>query len=65
MASCIYTVLGVMPPLGGSTKVTKLVTSGLKNVVSASFAVEANPDRAADPIISHITEKRKGLGLGA
>jgi carbon-monoxide dehydrogenase catalytic subunit len=65
MASGIYTVLGVMPPVGGSTKVTKLATSGLKNVFGASFAVEANPDRAADLIIAHITEKRKGLGLGA
>jgi carbon-monoxide dehydrogenase catalytic subunit len=54
-----------MPPIGGSTKVTKLATSGLKDVFGASFAVEANPDRAADLIIAHITEKRKGLGLSA
>ncbi len=65
MASGIYTVLGVMPPIGGSTNVTKLATSGLKDVFGASFAVEANPDRAADLIIAHITEKRKGLGLSA
>ncbi len=65
MASGIYTVLGVMPPIGGSTNVTKLATSGLKDVFGASFAVEADPDRAADLIIAHITEKRKGLGLSA
>ncbi len=65
MASGIYTVLGVMPPIGGSDKVTKLATSGLKDVFGATFAVEANPDRAADLIISHIAEKRKGLGLSA
>ncbi len=63
MASGIYTVLGVMPPIGGSDKVTKLATSGLTDVFGASFAVEPNPDRAADLIIAHISEKRRGLGL--
>ena len=65
MASGIFTVLGVMPPIGGSDKVTKLATSGLKDVFGASFAVEPNPDRAADLIIAHIMEKRSSLGLSA
>jgi carbon-monoxide dehydrogenase catalytic subunit len=65
MASGIFTVLGVMPPIGGSDNVTKLATSGLKDVFGACFAVEPNPDRAADLIINHIAEKRKGLGLSA
>ncbi|HUI44453.1 MAG TPA: anaerobic carbon-monoxide dehydrogenase catalytic subunit [Nitrospirota bacterium] len=65
MASGIFTVLGVMPPIGGSDNVTKLATSGLKDVFGASFAVEPNPDRAADLIIAHIMEKRSGLGLSA
>ncbi len=55
----------MMPPIGGSTKVTKLATSGLKDVFGASFAVEANPDRTTDIIIAHINDKRKGLGLSA
>jgi carbon-monoxide dehydrogenase catalytic subunit len=45
--------------------VTKLATAGLKDVFGASFAVEPNPDRAADLIIAHIMEKRRGLGLSA
>jgi len=65
MASGIFTVLGVMPPIGGSDNVTKLATAGLKDVFGASFAVEPNPDRAADLIIAHIMEKRMGLGLSA
>jgi carbon-monoxide dehydrogenase catalytic subunit len=65
MASGIFTVLGVMPPIGGSDKVTKLATGGLKDVFGASFAVEPNPERAADLITAHITEKRRGLGLSA
>ncbi len=65
MASGIFTVLGVMPHIGGSDNVTKLATSGLKDVFGASFAVEPNPDRAADLILAHIMEKRSGLGLNA
>lgn len=63
MASGIYTVLGVMPPIGGSEKVTELATSGLKEVFGACFAVEPDPVKAAGLITDHIIEKRKGLGL--
>ena len=63
MASGIFTVLGVMPPIAGSKKITELATSGLNDVFGACFAVEPDPARAAELIISHITEKRKGLGL--
>jgi carbon-monoxide dehydrogenase catalytic subunit len=63
MASGIYTVLGVMPPIGGSKKVTELATSGLKDVFGACFAVEPDPIKAAELITAHIIEKRKGLGL--
>lgn len=63
MASGIFTVLGVMPPIGGSKKVTELATSGLKDVFGACFAVEPDPVKAAGLITDHIIEKRKGLGL--
>jgi anaerobic carbon-monoxide dehydrogenase catalytic subunit len=63
MASGIFTVLGVMPPIGGSKKVTELATSGLKDVFGACFAVEPDPIKAAGLITAHIIEKRKGLGL--
>jgi carbon-monoxide dehydrogenase catalytic subunit len=65
MASGIFTVLGVMPPILGSKKVTELATSGLKDVFGAHFAVEPDPVKAADLITNHITEKRKALGLSA
>ncbi len=64
MASGIYTVLGVMPPIGGSTKVVELATSGLNNVFGACFAVEPDPVAACTLITSHIALKRKDLGLG-
>ena len=65
MASGIFTVLGVMPPIAGSKKITELATSGLNDVFGACFAVEPDPAKAAELIINHITEKRKGLGLNA
>jgi len=65
MASGIFTVLGVMPPIIGSKKVTELATSGLKDVFGACFAVEPDPIKAAQLITDHIAEKRKNLGLNA
>jgi carbon-monoxide dehydrogenase catalytic subunit len=65
MASGVFTVLGVMPPILGSGKITELATSGLNNVFGACFAVEPDPIKAADLITAHIIEKRKGLGLSA
>jgi carbon-monoxide dehydrogenase catalytic subunit len=63
MASGVFTVLGVMPPILGSKNVTELATSGLNNVFGACFAVEPDPVKAAELIKNHIMEKRKGLGL--
>ncbi|SFM67813.1 anaerobic carbon-monoxide dehydrogenase catalytic subunit [Thermodesulforhabdus norvegica] len=63
VASGIYTVLGVTPPIMGSRNIVGLLTSGLKEVVGATFAVESDPERAADLIIAHVNSKRKALGL--
>jgi len=63
MATGIFTVLGVMPPILGSKNVTKLAVSGLNDVFGAAFAVEPDPLKAADLIIGHIDKKRKALGI--
>lgn len=63
MASGIFTVLGVMPPILGSKNVVNLATKGLKDVFGASFAVEPDPIKASELIINHINEKRKALGI--
>lgn len=65
VASGIFTVLGVAPPVFGSPNVVKLLTEGLEGVFGATFAVEADPDRAAALIRRHIEKKRAGLGLEA
>ncbi len=63
VASGIYTVLGVQPPIFGSRKVVELLAGGLEDVVGAKFAVEANPEKVAVLIRRHIEAKRKALGL--
>jgi carbon-monoxide dehydrogenase catalytic subunit len=65
VASGIYTVLGVAPPIFGSPNVVKLLTEGLEGVLGATFAVEPDPNRAAALIRRHIETKRAGLGLAA
>ena len=65
VASGIYTVLGVQPPIFGSPNVVNLLASGLNDVVGAAFAVEPDPEKSAVLIRRHIESKRKALGLPA
>jgi anaerobic carbon-monoxide dehydrogenase catalytic subunit len=65
VASGIYTVLGVAPPIFGSPNIVKLLTEGLEGVFGATFAVEPDPNRAAVLIRRHIEKKRAGLNLSA
>ena len=65
VASGVYTVLGPMPPITGSTNVVSLLTEGLTDLVGASFAVEPDPEKAAVLIRRHIEERRGKLGLSA
>ncbi len=63
VASGIYTVVGVQPPIFGSPNVVKLLASGLDQVVGAHFGVEPDPERAAVLIRRHIEGKRRALQL--
>ncbi len=63
VASGIYTVLGVQPPVFGSPNVVNLLAGGLEGVVGASFAVEPDPEKASVLIRRHIEKKRQGLSL--
>ncbi|MBI4857399.1 MAG: anaerobic carbon-monoxide dehydrogenase catalytic subunit [Acetobacterium woodii] len=55
--------VGLTPPVTGSSLVTNVLTSELKNIVDGYFMVEEDPEEAADKIISIIEEKRLGLNL--
>jgi 6Fe-6S prismane cluster-containing protein len=63
VASGVYTVLGPMPNISGSPAVVDLLTNGLEGIIHAKFAVEPDPLKAAELIITHIEEKRKALGI--
>ena len=63
VASGIYTVVGVQPPIFGSPNVVNLLANGLEKVVGGYFAVEPDPEKAAVLIRRHIEKKRKGLQL--
>ncbi len=65
VASGIFTVLGVAPPVLGSKNVTELLLNGLTGHLGACFAVQPDPTKAAELMISHIEGKRRGLGLEA
>lgn len=62
-ASGIFTVLGPAPPILGSKNVVTLATEDLEKVVGATFAVQPDPELAADLICRHIERKRAALGL--
>ncbi len=63
VASGIFTVLGLAPPILGSGNLTALLTAGAQDVVGATFAVETDPQAAAKLIVSHVGQKRRALGL--
>jgi carbon-monoxide dehydrogenase catalytic subunit len=63
VASGIYTVLGVAPPVLGGPAVTELLTAGAEGVIGAKFAVEPDPVKASQLILQHIQSKRQALGL--
>ena len=63
VSSGVYTVLGTVPPVLGSSAVAGLLTAGAKDVVGATFAVEPDPFKAASLMIDHIDSQRKKLGI--
>jgi carbon-monoxide dehydrogenase catalytic subunit len=65
VASGVFTVLGVTPPVLGSPAVTDLLLNGIEAYLGAKFAVEPDPAKAADLIIGHVEAKRRALGLDA
>ena len=63
VGSGVFTVLGTVPPVLGSQAVAGLLTSGAKDVLGATFAVEPDPMKAAALMIDHIDSQRQKLGI--
>ena len=63
VSSGVFTVLGSVPPVLGSSVVTEVLTQGAKDIVGAAFAVETDPFKAAQLMIDHINVKRQALDI--
>jgi carbon-monoxide dehydrogenase catalytic subunit len=63
VASGIFTVLGVQPPIAGSRQVVNFLSEGLEAIVGARFAIAPKPEDAAALIRRHLEAKRSGLDL--
>jgi carbon-monoxide dehydrogenase catalytic subunit len=62
VASGVFVHLGVIPPVLGGKKVTKILTEDIEGVLGGKFYVEPDPVKAAETIINVIREKRRKLG---
>jgi carbon-monoxide dehydrogenase catalytic subunit len=65
IAAGLPTHLGVVPPVLGSKTVTEVLTSTTKDLFGGYFIVETDPIKAAETLLSVISERRQGLGLSA
>ena len=63
VGSGVFTVLGTVPPVLGSSAVASLLTCGAEDAVGAAFAVEPDPFKAAALMIDRIDNQRRKLGL--
>lgn len=63
VGSGVSVVLGVMPRIGGSPVVTRMLTDTIEDRMNAKFWVEPEPKKAAALIYDHIDMKRKALGM--
>ncbi len=59
----VYTHINDQPFIAGSKNMVNLLTKDLESLIGGRFYVEANPEKAATKIISHINNKREKLGL--
>ncbi|MGL5642819.1 MAG: anaerobic carbon-monoxide dehydrogenase catalytic subunit, partial [Paraclostridium sp.] len=58
VGSGIDTYLGIMPPIGGSSKTVEILTETLNDSMGATFKVNENPEELAQMIINDIEKKR-------
>ena len=63
VATGIDTFLGVAPQVTGSSEVTELLTSGIRDWVEAAYTIETDIDKLADAMIARIEEKRAAIGI--
>lgn len=58
VATGIDVYLGIMPPVGGSSRAVEILTQEMEKMVGAKFVVEEDPVKLAQKIIEGIENKR-------
>ena len=63
VGSGVSTLLGIMPHVGGSPYVTKMLTQDIERTMKAKFWVESDTSKACAVLFDHIEQKRQALGI--
>ncbi len=63
VASGVPVHLWPEPPILGASRVTEILTRGLKDILGGWFFVEGDPQKAADQMEAIVLERRRLLGL--
>ncbi len=61
VASGLLTHLGVIPPIGGSSTLRRMLTEDVEGVFGGKFLFEPDPKRASEALIEHVEAQRKRL----
>ena len=61
VATGVFVHLGTVPPILGSSTVTKMLTEDVERALGGRFYVEPDPERAAKTIVEVVEEKRRRL----
>jgi carbon-monoxide dehydrogenase catalytic subunit len=59
----LMTHISLPPPVLGSPLVSQVLTADIEGITGGKFYVEGDAHKAAQGILAHIMQKRKGLGL--
>ncbi len=59
----IFTHVGLVPPIIGSSVVSKILTDDIEGLLGGKFYVETDPHVAAEGIVGHLNKKRRELGI--
>ncbi len=65
LALGVTTHVNPVPPVTGSELVTRIFTKDLEGITGSKVLIGTTPEDAAKAMITHIDERRKGLGLKA
>ncbi len=65
VAAGLPTHLGIVPPVIGSSTVTSVLTSAIKDLLGGYFIVEPDPLKASQALLAVMKERRTALGLSA